>query len=40
MDIIKISFYRTNQNPVALYFVPDDASVKLTLFQAPTVVTL
>jgi hypothetical protein len=38
MDVIKISFYSTNQNPVALYHILDDPSVKLTLFQPPTVV--
>jgi hypothetical protein len=40
MDVIKISFYSTNQNPVALYHILDDPSVKLTLFQPPTVVFL
>jgi hypothetical protein len=39
MDIIKISFCSTNQNPVALYHILDGPSVKLTLFQPPTVVT-
>jgi hypothetical protein len=38
MDVMKISFYSTNQNPVALYHILDDPSVKLTLFQPPTVV--
>jgi hypothetical protein len=38
MDVIKISFYSTNQNSVALYHILDDPSVKLTLFQPPTVV--
>jgi hypothetical protein len=39
MDVIEISFYSTNQNPVALYHILDDPSVKLTLFQHPTVVS-
>jgi hypothetical protein len=38
MDVIKISFCPTNQSSVALYHILDDASVKLTLFQPPTVV--
>jgi hypothetical protein len=38
MDMTKISFCITNQNPVVLYHILDDASVKLTLFQSPTVV--
>jgi hypothetical protein len=38
MDVIKISFCSTNQNPVASYHILDDPSVKLTLFQPPTVV--
>jgi hypothetical protein len=38
MDVIKISFCSTNQNPVGLDHILDDASVKLTLFQPPTVV--
>jgi hypothetical protein len=40
MDVIKISFYSTNQNPVALYHILDEPSVKLTLFQPPTVVMI
>jgi hypothetical protein len=38
MDMIKISSYLTNQNPVALFPILDDASVKLALFQPSTVV--
>jgi hypothetical protein len=38
MGVIKISFCSTNQNLVALYHILDDPSVKLTLFQPPTVV--
>jgi hypothetical protein len=38
MDVNKISFCPTNQSSVALYHILDDASVKLTLFQPPTVV--
>jgi hypothetical protein len=40
MGIIKISFCSTNQNLVALYHILDDPSVKLTLFQPPTVVNM
>jgi hypothetical protein len=40
MDVIKISFCSTNQNPVALYHILDGPSVKLTLFQPPTVVSV
>jgi hypothetical protein len=40
MDVIKISFCLTNQNPVALYHILDGPSVKLTLFQHPTVVII
>jgi hypothetical protein len=38
MDMIKISSCLTNQHPVALFPILDDASVKLTLFQPSTVV--